>query len=182
MEHEFVKGGYGGTEVHVGLAFHKTIDYDRRVLRRAMVKGAGVIRKEARRLVSRRAISSPGEDPGVQSGLLRRSIGVVSKGSRGGWIKIGVRKPQQMKDFYPAFLFYGVKRLGKIGRLAPGQGHGKSNRRGRGERAAIVAERRSSTGFVVAPRANYMTESLAAKREVVQSMIRASLKDALVPR
>lgn len=182
MEHEYAKGAYGGTEVHVGLEFHKIIDYDRRLLRRAMAKGAGEIRKEARRQVARRVISAPGENPGLQTGTLRRAIGVVSKGTWGGWIKIGVKKPPQMKEFYPAFLFYGVKKLGKIQRLAPGEGRGSSNRRRRGDRAALVAERRANTGFFVAPRNNYMVDALNAKRDVVKQIIQDALKNALVPR
>jgi hypothetical protein len=182
MEQEFVKGGYGGTEIHVGLAFHKIIDYDRKALRRALVKGAAEIRKEARRLVARRAISASGQFPGSSTGALRKAIGVVSKGSRGGWIKIGVKKTAGMADFYPAFLFYGTKGQGKIERLAAGEGHGQSNRRGRGERAAIVADRKASTGFIVAPRANYMTAALEAKGAFIRDTIRESLKNALIPR
>lgn len=182
MEKEVVSSGYGGTEIRVGLEYHKIIDYDRRLMRRALVKGAAEIRKEARRLVARRAISAPSDYPGVQTGLLRRSIGVVAKGSAGGWIKIGVKKPAQMQDFYPAFLFYGVKKLGKIQRLAPGEGRGQSNRRRRGDRQAIVAERQANTGFIVAPRANYMIDALNNRRSVVKAMIQEQLKNALVPR
>ena len=113
---------------------------------------------------------------------LRRAIGVVSKGTWGGWIKIGVKKPAQMKEFYPAFLFYGVRKQGKIQRLAPGEGRGASNRRARGERAALIAERRSNTGFFVAPRNNYMVDALEAKRGIVKQIIQDALKNALVPR
>ncbi|MGE5467291.1 MAG: HK97 gp10 family phage protein [Ignavibacteria bacterium] len=99
-------------ELEVGLEFHKTIDYDRKAMRRALVKGAAEVRKEARRIVSRRAISAPGGMPGQQTGALKRAIGVVGKGSKGGWIKVGVRKTSEMKDFYPAFLFYGSAKTG----------------------------------------------------------------------
>lgn len=104
----------GGLEVSVGLDFHKVIDYDRKKMRAALVKGAGTVRKEARRLLSRRAVSKPGEAPGRQTGQLWKAIGVVSKGSKGGWIKVG---PKSIKGrvFYPAFLFYGSKKTG----LAP---------------------------------------------------------------
>ena len=182
MESQFIKSGYGGVEVHVGLKFHSYIDYDRRALRRAMAKGAGIVRQEARRLVSNKAISQAGQFPGMNTGVLKRAIGVVSKGTHGGWIKVGVKKTAKMQDFYPAFLFYGVKKLGKIQRLAPGEGHGRSNRRGRGERAALIEERKNTGEFFVAPRGNYMTEAMQAKRESVQAVIRAALKDALVPR
>ncbi len=93
-------------ELEVGLFGHKIIDYDRKAMRRALVKGAAQVRKEARRIVSRRAISNPGEFPGLQTGALKRAIGIVGRGSKGGWVKIGV-KTIKGQDFYPAFLFYG---------------------------------------------------------------------------
>lgn len=105
-------GSIGCAELHVGLEFHKTIDYDRKAMRKALREGAAQVRKEARRIVSRRAISMPGDFPGSQTGALKRAIGIVSKGSKGGWIKVGVRKTQEMKDFYPAFLFYGSPKTG----------------------------------------------------------------------
>lgn len=182
MEQEFTKGAYGGTEVHVGLTFHKAIDYDRKALRKALVKGAAEIRKEARRLVSRRAISAAGAFPGMQTGTLKRAIGIVSKGSKGGWVKVGVKKTPGMDDFYPAFMFYGVKGLGKIGRAAPGEGRGKSNRRRRGQRAKLIEERRASNGYIVAPRKNYMTAALDSKRDTVKATIQAALRNSLVPR
>lgn len=99
-------------ELQVGLQGYKIIDYDRRALRKAMREGAAQVRKEARRIVSRRAISRAGEYPGLRTGRLRRAIGVVGRGSKGGWIKVGVRRTAEMKDFYPAFLFYGSPSTG----------------------------------------------------------------------
>lgn len=169
-------------EVKVGLDFHKTIDYDSRAMRRALIKGAAEVRKAARRLIARRAISAPGEFPGQSSGTLRRSIGVIAKGSKGGWIKIGVRKTAGMDAFYPAFLFYGVKKMRRIAAAAPGEGVGKSNRRKRGARAALVAERNASTGYIVAPRANYIIAALDSKRDLVKNIVQDALRNALVPR
>ena len=106
MEHQHSRGNVGGVRLFVGLDFHSSIDYDRRQLRRALIKGSALVRKEARTLVSRRVVSQPGEFPGQQSGAMRRAIGVIGKGSRGGWIKIGVRAiPGSF--YYPAVLFYG---------------------------------------------------------------------------
>ena len=112
MEKQFNSAAKGGIELSVGLEFHKVIDYDRKALRKALREGAAQVRKEARRIVSRRAISLAGEDPGLRTGALKRAIGIVGKGSKGGWIKIGVRKSKEMKDFYPAFLFYGSPSTG----------------------------------------------------------------------
>lgn len=142
----FVTGNsLDGVQLEVGLEYHKTIDYDRRAMRRALTRGAADVRKEARRLLSRRAISAPGEIPGEQSGKLKRSIGIVSRGSKGGWVKVG---PTTIKGsvFYPAFLFYGSQKTG------------------------------------LAKRANFMEEALQRRREPLRNMIRAALKDSLVPR
>lgn len=79
---------------------------NKKPIRASLVKGAAVVRKEARRIVSRRAVSLAGEFPGMQTGALKRAIGIVGKGSKGGWVKVGVRSiPNSI--FYPAFLFYG---------------------------------------------------------------------------
>lgn len=112
MEEQSSTGNVGGIQLEVGLRFHKIIDYDRKSLRKAMREGAAQVRKEARRIVSRRAISVAGDFPGSRTGTLKRAIGIVGKGSKGGWIKVGVRKSKQMKEFYPAFLFYGSPKTG----------------------------------------------------------------------
>jgi hypothetical protein len=143
-----------GFSIDVGLEFHKIIDYDRKVMRKALAGGGRDVIKEARRIVSRRAISAPGGIPGEVSGALKRSIGVVTKGSKGGWIKVGPRRTKEMEAkaskskwaFYPAFLFYG------------------------------------SAKRHLAKRANFMTDALQNKREAVRSVIRAALKESLVPR
>jgi len=172
----------GGLEIQVGLEFHKVIDYDTKQMRAALVRGAASVRKEARRLLSRRAVSKPGEVPGRRSGNLRRAIGVVSKGTKGGWIKVGPRSIDN-SIFYPAFLFYGVKTDGgRIERLAPGDGRGRSNRRLRGDRAAIKSARAASTSYRLAPRANYMETALQNKRDVVKQEAQEALRSALVPR
>ncbi len=106
MTHQSNSGDIPGIKLHVGLEFHSVIDYDRKQMRRALIKGAAVVRKEARTLVSRHMVSQPGEFPGEQTGAMRRAIGVIGKGSKGGWIKVGVRAiPGSF--YYPAVLFYG---------------------------------------------------------------------------
>lgn len=112
----FVTGNrMDGLDLRVGLEFHKIIDYDRKAMRRALRGGGADIRKEARRLLSRRAVSAPGDIPGMQTGMLKRAIGIVSMGSKGGWIKVG---PKSIKGsvFYPAFLFYGSPKTGLVKR------------------------------------------------------------------
>lgn len=111
MSQEHQTGDLGGITLQVGLDGYKTIDYNKRVMRKTLTKGGGELRKEARRLLSRRAVSAPGDIPGEQTGRLKRSIGIISRGSRGGWIKVGPRAiPGSM--FYPAILYYGSKKTG----------------------------------------------------------------------
>lgn len=102
-----------GLEIFETITGHSRIDFDKKKIRRAMRKFGAEIRKDARRRVSRRAVSGPGDYPGRDSGELFRSI--KSKVSRPGFlVRISPEKTAGMKDFYPAFLFYGV-----TGRIAP---------------------------------------------------------------
>lgn len=105
----------GGIRLDTMLVGHSMIDFDRSKIRKILNQEGGEIRKAARRLVARRAISSPGELPGKASGALMRSIKVYKRGSRGGWVKVGPTKTPEMSAFYPAFLFYGSSKTG----LAP---------------------------------------------------------------
>ncbi len=111
MDSDNASGNIGGIEVEVGLRFHSIVDFDRRLLRKSFRQAGGVVRKEARRIISRRAISKAGEAPGMDTGLMRRAVGIVSRGSKGGWIKIGI-KSIPGHDFYPAFLYYGSPKTG----------------------------------------------------------------------
>lgn len=83
--------------------------FNRRELKAAIRKGGGEVRREARRLIARRAISAAGEFPGRDSGVMLRSI-KVKVGSGGGYAKIAPFKTGDMKEFYPAFLEYGTSR------------------------------------------------------------------------
>lgn len=105
MTHQSSQSSGNGLQLDVQLDFTNWT-LNKKPIRASLVKGAAVVRKEARRIVSRRAVSLAGEFPGMQTGALKRAIGVVGKGSKGGWVKVGVRSiPNSV--FYPAFLFYG---------------------------------------------------------------------------
>ena len=109
MERESHSANLGGVEVHATLEGHSRIDFDKRAVKKALRKAGGDIRKAARRLVARRAVSSPGDFPGRDSGVLLRSIKLkVSSG--GFWAKVEPQKTSEMKSFYPPFLFYGTRR------------------------------------------------------------------------
>lgn len=103
-------------DVHVDVEGHSKIDFDKRKVRQALLKGGREIRKVARRLVSRRALSRPGEFPGRGRGDLQRAIGLVLPRSKlGFWVKVepttaGIKKTGRM--YYPAVLFHGSKKRG----------------------------------------------------------------------
>ncbi|WP_424195533.1 hypothetical protein ACMYR3_06175 [Ampullimonas aquatilis] len=111
MSTETTSSSGGGIELRVGLTGHKKIDYDRKPLRDAMVSSGKLVTKTARRLVSRRAISSGGQVPGRVTGRLMKSIGEIKvRGNKGGYIKIGPRTFKDDHIFYPAVLYYGSRK------------------------------------------------------------------------
>jgi hypothetical protein len=156
---------------HVDVEGHTKLDFDRRLVRKALMKGGREIRKEARRLVARRAISKPGEAPGKQRGYLQRSIDLVTPFSKTGfWVKVepttqGIKKSGRI--YYPAVLFYGVR-----GRRAA-----RGEKRDQGK--AAKAERFVS-GMTLEPRDNYMVKALERKREGVRAELRSALQAALI--
>lgn len=96
-------------EVNATLVGHSRIDFDKRLIRRALRQEGGKVRTAARRLVARRAVSASGEMPGRDTGALWRSIKVkVSSG--GFWARISPFKTNEMPMYYPAVLYYGSKR------------------------------------------------------------------------
>lgn len=104
---------------------------------------------------------------------------VTYKVSRSGFlVRISPTKTSAMEEFYPAYLHYGVKKGRKLGRLAPVQGKGKSNRRARGDRAAAMAERAAGE-WRIKPRDNYMADALQDSASQVQSILSAAFANAL---
>lgn len=131
-------------------------------MRKAMRAVGADIRKAARRKVARRAISTAGQAPGKDTGVLQRSI--KYRVSRPGLlVVIRPEKTEAMgKDFYPAYLNYGVRR------------NGRSSGPDQGERGA---------GFYkLAPRLNYMEETLDERREYARQVLSTALTDALTVR
>lgn len=104
---------------------------------------------------------------------------VTYKVSRSGFlVRISPTKTSAMEEFYPVYLHYGVKKGRKLGKLAPGQGKGKSNRRAKGVRAAALAERASGE-WRIKPRDNYMADALQDSDSQVKSILSAAFAAAL---
>jgi hypothetical protein len=104
---------------------------------------------------------------------------VSFKVSRSGFlVRISPTKTSAMEEFYPAYLHYGVKKGRKLGKLAPGKGKGKSNRRAVGARAAALAERAAGE-WRIKPRDNYMADALQDSSTQVQEILSAAFAAAL---
>lgn len=150
-------------ETNVTLDGFSRIDFDAKQVRKGMRQIGADVRKHARRLIARRAISGAGEYPGRQSGTLMRAI--KAKVSRSGFmVMIRPYKTDEMgKHFYPAYLHYGVRRY----------------------RSAALAKRHKKQPegpYRLAPRRNFMTDALEARRDNARNVLRGVLQDALIPR
>lgn len=149
--------------------------FDKRKIRAGMRKvGLLIVQRAQMNLVL-----GKGQDgyPVNRTGSTVESISF--KVSRSGFlVRISPTKTSSMEEFYPAYLHYGVKKGRRLGKLAPGQGKGKSNRRARGERAAALAERASGE-WRITPRDNYMADALQDSATQVQSILSAAFASAL---
>lgn len=152
----------GYLETKVFWEGHTHLDFDKRQIRKAMRKIGADVRKEGRRMVARKAVSAPGEDPGRQTGRLMKSI--KYKVSRPGLlVRIAPEKTEGMKEFYPAFLGYGV-------------------RRSRDAKAAKSHKKQPEGPYKLAPRANYMETALENRKQQARETLANALLDALIAR
>ena len=149
--------------------------FDKRKIRAGMRKVGLLITQKAQMNLA----LGGGQDgyPTTRTGATVESISF--KVSRSGFlVRISPTKTTAMEDFYPAYLHYGVKRGKKLGKLAPGMGKGKSNRRAKGARAAALAERASGE-WRIKPRDNYMADALQDSSSQVESILKAAFAGAL---
>jgi hypothetical protein len=149
--------------------------FDKRKIRAGMRKAGQLVRQRAQMNLA----LGKGQDgyPVNRTGTTLESIDF--KVSRSGFlVKIAPRKTAAMKEFYPAYLHYGVKQGRRLAKLAPGQGKGKSNRRGAGVRAAALAIRAAGE-WRIKPRDNYMADALQDSNSQVQAILAAAFAAAL---
>lgn len=138
-------------------------DFDRRAVRKGMRKVGSDVRKIARKMVARRAVSRPGEPPGKDSGVLQKSV--RAKVSRSGFsVSVYPNKTAEMGDvFYPAFVIYGHR--------APYS-----------ETAMEARSHKKRSGKkVAAPRANFVVEAGLQYEAPFQKIMAEVLADAILP-
>lgn len=162
--------------LHVeGFDSFKREAFDKRKIRAGMRKVGLLITQRAQMNL----VLGKGQDgyPVNRTGATVESVSF--KVSRSGFlVRISPTKTSAMEEFYPAYLHYGVKKGRKLGKLAPGKGKGKSNRRAIGARAAALAERAAGE-WRIKPRDNYMADALQDSSSQVQSILSAAFAAAL---
>lgn len=140
----------------------RTIDYDPKALKEPLRKAGNDVRKAARKLISRRVVSAPGEFPGRQTGEMQRSMRV--KVSRSGYsVAVYPTKTQAMPVYYPAFVVYG--------------------HRGPGSETEAEARRHKKRSGVKAakPRKNFVEAAAKVYASTFQNEMTEALADAIKP-
>lgn len=149
--------------------------FDRKKIRAGMRKAGRLVMQKAQMNLA----LGGGRDgyPVSRTGATLDSI--KAKVSRSGFlVRVAPTKTGAMKAYYPAFLHYGVKLGRRLGKLAPGAGVGKTNRRAKGVRAQALAARASGE-WRITPRDNYMADALQDSSSQVQRLLAAAFADAL---
>jgi len=136
--------------------------------------------RKAGRLVMQRAqmnLALARDDEGYpvnRSGATLHSISFrVSKS--GFLVRVAPKKTSAMKEYYPAYLFYGVKRGARLSRLKAGEKHTAKRRRD----GIRLREARSNNDWLIAPRDNYMADALQDSKSEVQAILSAAFAAAL---
>lgn len=81
-------------------------DLDTKVLKKGLRSVGNEVRKEARKLIARKAVSEAGGFPGKDTGAMQNSI--RAKVSRTGFsVAVYPTKTEKMPVYYPAFVVYG---------------------------------------------------------------------------
>ncbi|EGR8191270.1 hypothetical protein I4X94_004588 [Salmonella enterica subsp. enterica serovar Miami] len=158
--------------LHVDFEQPETLVFNRARLRRAFVCIGQVHMRDARRLVMKRGRSGPGDNPSYRTGKLARSIGyyVPRASSRRPGLMVKIAPNQKNGEgnrpisgaFYPAFLFYGVRR-------------GAKRKKGHHRGAS------GGSGWKIAPRNNYMAEVLERCRSWTRYILSRELRKSLRP-
>jgi hypothetical protein len=149
--------------------------FDKRKIRAGMRKAGLLVTQRAQMNL----VLGKGQD-GYPTNRTGETVGSIKfKVSRSGFmVKISPTLTPAMGEFYPAYLFYGVKQGRRPGKLAPGKGKGRKNRRAAGARARLIAERAAGE-WRISPRDNYMADALQDSSDRVQSILFSAFAAAL---
>ena len=138
----------------------KKIDYDGKALKKPLRESGNEVRKLARKLISRQAVSEAGQFPGQQTGTMAKSIKV--KVSRYGYlVRIAPTKTDAMPVYYPAFVVYGHR-----GPNSETKQEARAHKKRYGKKVA-------------APRKNFVVEAAKKYEKTFQSEMFDALGDAI---
>lgn len=139
---------------------YRKIDYDPKALKQPLRKSGNAVRKIARKMISRKAVSEAGQFPGKQTGEMAKSIKV--KVSKSGYsVAVYPTKTQAMPAYYPAFVVYGHR--------APYS-----------ETAQEARSHKQRAGKkVAAPRKNFVPEAADKYAKIFESEMFDALGDAI---
>lgn len=158
--------------LHIDFQQSGNVVFDKRMVRRAFIGIGQEHLSVARRLIASRNRSQPGQNPGSESGQLSGSIGfyVPNATSRRPGFMVRIAPNQKRGrgktasitgDYYPAFLMHGVKR-----------GARRQRRHNRGASGG--------SGWRIAPRNNFMNESLEHLAPWTRYVLAQALRRALI--
>lgn len=141
-------------------------DVDRKALKKHLREPAKGVAKTARKLVSKRGLSKPGDYPGLQSGTMKKAITPIVWESGYG-ITVAPKTSKILKAvgaFYPAFVVYG-------------------HRKPRVRTALENRRHRATVGVKVAkPRRNFMTGAADVfGRSKIQKALDEMVADSIKP-
>lgn len=136
--------------------------------------------RKAGRLVMQRAqmnLALARDDEGYPVNRTGATLNSISfRVSKSGFlVRVAPKKTSAMKEYYPAYLYYGVKRGARLSRLKAGEKHtGKRRRDG-----IRLREARRTNDWLIAPRDNYMADALQDSNSEVQAILSAAFAAAL---
>ena len=148
-------------ELHINETDNFTqYDFDRKYIRKSMRKASKIVRDRAKQLVN--VTGKRNNYPQKRTGTLSKSI--RTKLSKSGFLsRTAPQKTEAMKEFYPAFLHYGVK-----------------NNPLKGAERARARRRGTLTGpWRIKPRNNYMVDALRSTSRRVGEILIKGFKEAL---
>lgn len=141
-----------------GFDQYDRIDFNKKEIRKGFRKVGRIVERHAKGLLA--AGGGKAGYPALRSGALLNAI--KARVSRSGFmVKIMPDMPAGAKEYYPAYLHYGVRR-GAVRR--------------KGHRAQPVGPWR------ISPRDNYMTDALALSETEARSVLFAALQRGLQPK
>lgn len=147
--------------------------FDKKQIRKGMRKAGQVVSRRAQ--LNLALARGQNNYPVSRTGRTVESI--KFRVSRAGFlVKIAPRKTPDMKDYYPAYLHYGVKQGARLSRVKAGQA---VNQAARDRERRKLRQARKGNGWLIAPRANYMEDALQDEKDQVQSILKAAFAAAL---